>query len=36
MKAYLENNCSEEIQPIYLYYMDHFLNNNLQEERIWW
>lgn len=35
MKAYLNNNCFEQIQPIYYYYMDHFFNNNKQEERIW-
>jgi hypothetical protein len=34
MKAYLDNNCPEKIQPIYYYYMDHFLNNGTQEERI--
>lgn len=36
MKAYLNNNSKDDIQPIYYYYMDHFLNNNIQEERIWW
>ena len=35
MKAYLNNNCVEEIQPIYYYYMDHFLSNDIQDERIW-
>lgn len=37
MNAYLDNNCIESIQPIYYYYMDHFLGDNWeQEERIWW
>ena len=36
MKAYIDNHCLEKIQPIYYYYMDHFLNNSIQEERIWW
>ena len=36
MKAYLNNSCSEKIQPIYFYYMDHFFNEWLQWERIWW
>lgn len=36
MKAYLNHNCAEEIQPIYYYYMDCFSNNGIQEERIWW
>ncbi len=35
MKAYLNNNISDEIQPLYYYYIDHFLNNDIQEERIW-
>ena len=35
MNAYINNNCSEEIQPVYYYYMDHFLNNWVQTERIW-
>jgi hypothetical protein len=34
MNAYLNRNCNEEIQPIYYYYMDYFLNNNVQEEWI--
>ena len=36
MKSYINNECIEEIQPVYYYYMDHFLNNWKQEERIWW
>jgi len=35
MSAYLNNNCIEEIQPVYYYYMDHFLNKGNQTERIW-
>jgi len=35
MSAYINNNCSEEIQPVYYYYMDHFLNSWVQTERIW-
>ena len=35
MKAYLNNNLMDEIQPIYYYYMDHFFVNKKQEERIW-
>ncbi len=36
MKAYLNHLCFDEIQPIYYYFMDHFLNDNwVQEERIW-
>lgn len=35
MQAYLDHNCVEEIQPVYYYYMDHFLNERwIQEERI--
>jgi len=37
MNAYLNNNISEEIQPVYYYYMDHFLwKDNKQIERIGW
>ncbi len=36
MKAYLENNVAEEIQPVYYYYMDSFYNNKEQEYRIGW
>lgn len=37
MNAYLNNNCIEEIQPVYYYYMDHFMNKKwIQEERIGW
>lgn len=37
LKAYMDNNCDEQIQPVYYYYMDHFLNENwTQDERIWW
>jgi len=36
MNAYINNECSLEIQPVYYYYMDHFINNWKQEERIWW
>ncbi len=36
MRAYINNNLVEEIQPVYYYYMDHFLNNGIQEERIGW
>lgn len=36
MKAYLENNLQEEIQPIYYYLMDRFLSGNNEEYRIWW
>ena len=36
MNAYLNNYCFEHIQPIYFYYMDHYLINDIQEERIWW
>jgi len=36
MKAYLNHLCFDEIQPIYYYFMDHYLNENcVQEERIW-
>jgi hypothetical protein len=28
MSAYLNNNISEEIQPVYYYYMDHFFDKN--------
>ncbi|MFK7779562.1 MAG: His/Gly/Thr/Pro-type tRNA ligase C-terminal domain-containing protein [Candidatus Gracilibacteria bacterium] len=34
MNAYLSHHCNEQIQPIYYYYMDHFLNDDEQEERI--
>lgn len=34
MRAYINNNLVDEIQPIYYYYMDHFFNNGIQEERI--
>ena len=36
MNAYLNKDCFEQIQPIYFYYMDHFLNGDVQEERIGW
>ena len=36
MQAYIDDNISEDIQPVYYYYMDHFLNNWEQEERIGW
>ena len=37
MSAYLNNECASEIQPIYYYYMDHFLNkDDKQTERIGW
>lgn len=35
MSAYMNNHLIDEIQPIYYYYMDHFFNNGIQEERIW-
>ncbi len=35
MSAYIDNNISEEIQPVYYYYMDHFLKEWVQVERIW-
>lgn len=35
MSAYLNNDCAEEIQPSYYYYMDHFMNKWVQTERIW-
>lgn len=35
MKAYINNKLVDEIQPVYYYYIDHFLNNGVQEERIW-
>ena len=35
MKAYIDNNISEEIQPVYYYYMDYFFKNWIQEQRIW-
>ena len=36
MSAYLNNECASAIQPIYYYYMDHFLNkDDKQIERIW-
>jgi len=37
MSAYLNNNISEEIQPVYYYYMDHFFDkNDKQIEKIGW
>ena len=35
MRAYLNNNCIEEIQPVYYYYMDRFMNDWFEEQRIW-
>jgi len=35
MKAYLNNDLMDEIQPIYYYYIDHFFNDSKQEEWIW-
>lgn len=35
MKAYLNNNIIEEIQPVYYYFMDHYFNNDKQVELIW-
>ncbi len=35
MSAYINNNISEEIQPVYYYYMDHFFEQWKQIERIW-
>ncbi|MDD2871103.1 MAG: His/Gly/Thr/Pro-type tRNA ligase C-terminal domain-containing protein [Candidatus Gracilibacteria bacterium] len=34
MKAYLNNNIIEEIQPVYYYFMDHYFNNDKQVEFI--
>jgi histidyl-tRNA synthetase len=36
VKAYLNNNKMEEIQPVYYYYMDHFMENWVQTEKIGW
>lgn len=36
MKAYLENDIASEIQPVYYYYMDQFMKNWIQEQRIGW
>ena len=36
MNAYLKNNKNKEIQPVYYYYIDSFLENNIQVNRIWW
>ncbi len=36
MNAYLNNWLTEKIQPDYYYYMDHFLDNDIQVDRIWW
>lgn len=36
LNAYINNECIEEIQPVYYYYMDHFFENWIQDERIWW
>ena len=36
MNAYLNNEWTEVIQPVYYYYMDYFFNNNVQTERIGW
>jgi histidyl-tRNA synthetase len=37
LNAYINNYCNEQIQPIYYYYMDHFLSEDWgQDERIWW
>ena len=35
MKAYLEDEKYNEIQPVYYYYIDHFLDNIFQQEKIW-
>lgn len=35
MKAYLEHNIAEEIQPVYYYYIDCFRNGDIEENRIW-
>jgi len=36
MKAYINNNIIEEIQPVYYYLMDRFFCNWIEEYRIWW
>lgn len=36
MKAYIENNLSEQIQPVYYYYIWSFLDNWIEENRIGW
>jgi hypothetical protein len=34
MKAYIDNNIREEIQPVYYYYMAHFFPDGVEEVRI--
>ncbi len=36
MQSYLDHNISEQIQPVYYYYMSSFFENDSQEQRIWW
>lgn len=36
MKAYIDDEKYDEIQPVYYYYIDHFLDNIFQQERIGW
>ncbi len=36
MQAYIDNDIAEEIQPVYYYLMDRFLNNEKEEYRIVW